>query len=72
MYFIGSKDNSDGGRTSVSVKACPPLDTVKHKCNICGDITCHCVIPSDSKCASSGRLTILWQPVFGYAILSPN
>ncbi|XP_054802133.1 transcription factor GTE12-like isoform X2 [Prosopis cineraria] len=50
----GSKDNSDGGRPSVSVKPCPSSSPVSHKVNISDDSGCRAVISSDSSCVISG------------------
>ncbi|XP_027330871.1 transcription factor GTE12 isoform X1 [Abrus precatorius] len=49
----GSKGNHDGEQPPGSVKACSSLRLVTRKCSICGDITCHCVIPSNSTQVSS-------------------
>ncbi|KAI4295359.1 hypothetical protein L6164_035413 [Bauhinia variegata] len=49
----GNNDNSDRGHPSGYTVACPSLGLVRHECRICGDVTCRCVIPSDSKPASS-------------------
>ncbi|KAI9127402.1 hypothetical protein K1719_001961 [Acacia pycnantha] len=47
----GSKDKN-GERISGSAKACP-LTPVTLKCNVCGNISCQCVLPSNSTSASS-------------------
>ncbi|XP_054777014.1 transcription factor GTE12-like [Prosopis cineraria] len=47
----GSK-GKNGTHISGCAKACP-LTPVSHKCNTCGDISCQCVLPSNSTCASS-------------------
>ncbi|KAK7303045.1 hypothetical protein RJT34_13944 [Clitoria ternatea] len=44
----GSKGNHDGEQPPGSVKACSSLRLVARKCSICGDITCHCGISSNS------------------------
>lgn len=44
----GSKGNHDGEQPPGSRKACSSLRLVTCKCSICGDTTCHCVIPSNS------------------------
>ncbi|KAF7840389.1 transcription factor GTE12 [Senna tora] len=51
--YKGNKYRVDGGHLSGSAKACPSLSLITSKCSICGEISCHCVLPSDSTCASS-------------------
>ncbi|OIV89439.1 hypothetical protein TanjilG_21882 [Lupinus angustifolius] len=47
------KGNHDGECHSGSVKAVPSLCPVKCKCNLCGNVTCNCAIPSNCTRASS-------------------
>lgn len=54
MYSIGSKGKHDGEQLPGSVKACSSLRLVTYKCSICGDTSCHCVIPSNLTRVSSG------------------
>ncbi|KAL2341074.1 hypothetical protein Fmac_009014 [Flemingia macrophylla] len=44
----GRKGNNDGEQPPGSRKACSSLHLIKCKCSICGNTTCHCVIPNNS------------------------
>ncbi|KAL2579773.1 hypothetical protein AAZV13_15G083200 [Glycine max] len=49
----GNKGNHDVEQPAGSLKACSSVCFVTSKCRICGDTTCHCVIPSNSIQVSS-------------------